>query len=75
MSNPTGNVNIVYAAFDGSGVYISPNRGQVSNQMAGGVGDPLIQTTSHRASRRCVANNGVSPDGVPMAGSSWPSPA
>lgn len=42
ISNPTGNVNIIYAAFPGSGVYISPNRGQVLNLMAGGNVDPLI---------------------------------
>ena len=28
VSNPTGNVNMIYAAFPGSGVYISPNRGR-----------------------------------------------
>jgi large repetitive protein len=42
VSNPTGNVNIIYAAFPGSGVYISPNRGQVLNLMVGGGVDPLI---------------------------------
>ena len=33
VSNPTGNVNIIYAAFHGTGVFISPNRGQVLNPM------------------------------------------
>ena len=43
ISNPTGNLDILYAAFAGDGVYISPNRGQVWNQMLGTTGDPLIQ--------------------------------
>ena len=37
-----GNLQIVYAAFRGDGVYISPNQGQVWNLMAGGIGNPLI---------------------------------
>ncbi len=42
VSNPTGNVNSIYVAFPGHGVYLSPNRGQVLNIMAGGGVDPLI---------------------------------
>ena len=38
-----GNLQIVYAAFRGDGVYFSPNRGQVWNLMTGGIGDPLIR--------------------------------
>ncbi|MGA2704845.1 MAG: VCBS repeat-containing protein, partial [Isosphaeraceae bacterium] len=38
----SGNLQIVYAAIEGQGVYISPNQGQVWNLMAGGVGNPLI---------------------------------
>ncbi|WP_168189494.1 Ig-like domain-containing protein [Paludisphaera borealis] len=37
-----GNLQVVYAAFQGDGVYLSPNRGQTWNQMTGGVGNPLI---------------------------------
>ena len=39
-----GNLQVVYAALVGSGggVYMSPNQGQVWNQMLGGVGNPLI---------------------------------
>jgi subtilisin-like proprotein convertase family protein len=43
IGNPTGNLDYVYAAFRGDGVYFSPNRGTVWNQILGGVGDPLIQ--------------------------------
>jgi len=38
----SGNLQIVYAAIEGQGVFISPNQGQVWNLMAGGVGNPLI---------------------------------
>ena len=51
FSNPTGNLRTIYGAFQGDGVYISPNQGQLWTLMAGGVGDPLIQnlntTTGH----------------------------
>ncbi|WP_422931845.1 beta strand repeat-containing protein [Singulisphaera sp. PoT] len=54
VSNPTGNVNTLYVSFASSpnangalptapGVYISPNRGQTLNLMAGGNIDPLIR--------------------------------
>ena len=38
-----GNLQILYAAFRGLGVYSSPNQGVVLNQMIGGVGNPLIR--------------------------------
>ena len=38
-----GNLQILYAGFEGEGVYSTPNRGQTWSLMAGGVGDPLIQ--------------------------------
>ena len=42
--NPTsGNVDTVFAAIRGQGVYRSPNRGQSFNLMTGTIGDPLIQ--------------------------------
>ncbi len=37
-----GNLQIVYAAIRGVGVFMSPNQGQVWNQMLGGIGNPLI---------------------------------
>ena len=65
LSNPTGNVNTIFAAFPGSGVYISPNRGSSLTLMAGGTIDPLIRdvTTSDRA---VTVNNGANdPVGLP----------
>src|SRR5439155_13730488 len=49
----TGNLQIVYSAFasdpgqTNGGVFLSSNRGQSWNLMAGGVGDPLIQSTNN----------------------------
>ena len=42
VSNPTGNLRIVYGGFQGEGVFISPNQGQLWNPMTGGIGNPLI---------------------------------
>jgi subtilisin-like proprotein convertase family protein len=42
INNPTGNLDVLYAAFAGDGVYVTPNRGQVWTQLLGGVGDPTI---------------------------------
>lgn len=39
---PGGNLQIVYGAFRGEGVFISPNQGQVWNLMAGTGGNPLL---------------------------------
>ncbi len=64
VSNPTGNLQIVYAAIAGVGVYISPNEGTVWNLMAGGVGDPLTQNAdAHPSVPVPVANDGISPNG------------
>jgi subtilisin-like proprotein convertase family protein len=41
---PGGSLQILYAAFQGVGVFMSPNRGQYWSQMNGGAGDALIQT-------------------------------
>src|SRR5262249_5082980 len=38
-----GNLQQVYGAFRGEGVFFSPNQGQVWNLLAGGVGVPLIR--------------------------------
>jgi subtilisin-like proprotein convertase family protein len=40
-----GNLQVVYAAVLGTGVFISPNQGATWNLMAGGIGDPLIEQT------------------------------
>ena len=37
-----GNLQVVYAAIRGVGVFMSPNQGQVWNQMLGDIGNPLI---------------------------------
>jgi subtilisin-like proprotein convertase family protein len=39
----TGNLQILYGAFKGEGVYLSQNQGSSWNIMSGGVGDPLIR--------------------------------
>ncbi|MDG3008110.1 Ig-like domain-containing protein [Paludisphaera mucosa] len=57
------NLQVLYAAFRGDGVYISPNRGQVWNILAGGVGNPLVVDTFDRRSV-AVANPGVNPNGA-----------
>ena len=43
IGNPTGNLQIVYAAIRGTGIYMSPNRGGIWNQLLGGIGSPLIR--------------------------------
>ena len=43
LNNPTGNLQYIYGAFQGDGVYFSPNRGQVWNELLGNIGDPLIR--------------------------------
>jgi subtilisin-like proprotein convertase family protein len=42
ISNPTGNLDVLYAAFAGDGVYVTPNRGKVWNELLGTSGDPNI---------------------------------
>jgi subtilisin-like proprotein convertase family protein len=37
-----GNFNYVYGAFEGDGIYFSPNQGQVWTQMLGGIGNPNV---------------------------------
>ena len=65
VNNPTGNLQVVYAAFRGDGVYISPNQGQVWNLMNGGVGDPLIQDPVFNPPRPiAVGNPGANPNGA-----------
>ena len=44
-----GNLQVVYAAIRGEGVFMSPNQGQVWNQMLGGIGNPLIFDDRYRA--------------------------
>jgi subtilisin-like proprotein convertase family protein len=62
ISNPTGNLDVIYAGFAGDGVYISPNRGGVWNELLGGVGDPLIQDRQFFPSTPIPVN---APSGTP----------
>jgi subtilisin-like proprotein convertase family protein len=66
LSNPTGNVNTIYVAFQSSGtqVYSSPNRGQTLNPMTGSNFDAFIQMFD-------VLVNGQ-PKQVPLASSPNP---
>ena len=43
INNPTGNLQTIYAAFLGQGVFLSPNKGNTWDSMTGGIGDPLVQ--------------------------------
>jgi subtilisin-like proprotein convertase family protein len=43
ISNPTGNLEVLFAGFQGDGVYVTPNRGATWSLMAGGVGNPFLQ--------------------------------
>ncbi len=60
-----GNLQLVYAAFAGDGVYLSPNQGQVWNKLLGGVGVPLIQNVTTGGYPVPVANTAP---GSPGAG-------
>ena len=66
LSNPTGNVNTIYVAFQNAGtqVYSSPDRGQTLNPMTGSNFDAFIQMDD-------VAVNGF-PKQVPLANSPNP---
>jgi subtilisin-like proprotein convertase family protein len=43
ISNPTGNLTVLYAGVAGQGVFVSSNEGQAWSPVPGGVGNPLIQ--------------------------------
>jgi subtilisin-like proprotein convertase family protein len=65
VSNPTGNLQVLYAAFRGDGVYVSPNQGQVWNKLNGGVGDPFIQDGDVNPHVPITVNNlGNNPSGA-----------
>ena len=65
VSNPTGNLQVVYGALQGQGVFISPNQAQVWNIMNGGVGDPLIQDPAFTPNKPILVNNDtVNPNGA-----------
>ena len=61
---PNGNVQIVYAAFQGDGVYRSPNRGQNWALMGGGIGNPLIQNGDFPTPQPVPVTAGTTPNGA-----------
>jgi subtilisin-like proprotein convertase family protein len=65
VSNPTGNLTIVYGAFANDGVYVSPNEGNGWNQLMGTAGDPLIQHDDVTPQQPVpVTNVGRNPNGA-----------
>ena len=58
-----GNLQVVYAAMRGTGVFMSPNQGQVWNQMLGGIGNPLIFDSRFAPSPNVNPVNGPTPNG------------
>ena len=59
-----GNLQVVYAAIRGVGVFMSPNQGQVWNQMLGGIGNPLIFDTHIAPNPNVNPVNGLTPNGA-----------
>jgi subtilisin-like proprotein convertase family protein len=58
-----GNLQVVYAGISGVGVFMSPNQGQVWNQMNGGVGNPLIVDDYIAGPPNVATTNGLTPNG------------
>ena len=64
FSNPTGNLQILYAAIRGEGVYQSQNEGLGWNQLLGGVGNAFFQDTpSSRPRRSPITGSTAAPTG------------
>jgi len=63
LTNPTGNINTIYAAFPGSGVYLSPNRGQTLNLLTGGNTNPLFHDVENGSVGVAVNNGANAPTG------------
>jgi subtilisin-like proprotein convertase family protein len=68
ISNPTGNLDVIYAAFRGNGVFVSPNRGSTWNELLGAAGgDPLVQDgdfVPNRAIQTDAATHSLTPNGA-----------
>jgi len=62
-SNVQGNLQVVYAAIRGTGVFMSPNQGQVWNQLTGDIGNPLIFDDEFGPSPNVNPVNGPGPNG------------
>jgi subtilisin-like proprotein convertase family protein len=59
-----GNLQTVYAAIQGQGIFRSPNRGQNWSSMTGGIGDPLIQNHDSPQPQPVPVTNGLTPNGA-----------
>ena len=57
-----GNLQVVYGAIRGVGIYLSPNQGQVWNQMLGGIGNPLIDDLN--TGKNVNPTAGLNPNGA-----------
>ena len=62
-SASTGNLNRIYVAFQGDGVYTSPDRGQVFTLLAGTTGDPLILNNDGPQATPVPVGGGATPNG------------
>ncbi len=63
---PNGNLQNVWAAFQGLGVFFSNAQGQFLNLVSGGIGDPLIQAAEDHSGAHplTVSNSGTNPNGA-----------
>jgi len=68
INNPTGNVNTIYFTYPGFGVYVSADRGNTANLMAGGGVDPFIVDPSYVPSLQIPVNNATAPVGARAGG-------
>ena len=64
LTNPTGNVNTIYAAFPGSGVYPLAHRGVTLDLMAGGNTNPLFDDVVNNSVGVPVNNGANAPTGT-----------
>ena len=69
-----GNLQVVYAGIRGVGVYMSPNQGQVWNQMLGGIGNPLIFDTLYAPNGPTSTPSTARPPTAPRGESPSPCP-
>ena len=63
-SASTGNLNRIFVAFQGDGVYVSPDRGQVFTLLAGTTGNPLIQNADGPQPTPVPVGGGATPNGL-----------
>ena len=63
-TNVQGNLQVVYAGIRGTGVFMSPNQGQVWQEMLGGIGNPLIFDQLFGPAPNVNPVNGPTPNGA-----------